>query len=89
MIEAALALTTALTLMTGAKPELLRQAVLDVARQQMIIVDAPTTVCRMPILPSDAAVDKGFILKPAPGLPQAKMPSVGRLLPCPLAAGLR
>ena len=87
MIEAALALTTALTLMTGAKPEVLRQALLDAARQHIIIVEAPTTVCRMPILPSEAAADKRFILKPAPESLQTKMPSVGKLLPCPLAAG--
>ena len=89
MIEAALALTTALTLTAGAKPEVLRQALLDAARQHIVIVEAPTTVCRMPILPSDAAVDRRFILKPAPGSPQPKMPSVGKLLPCPLAAGIR
>ena len=66
----------------GIEPERLRQALLDAARQHIIIVEAPTTVCRMPILPSDA-IDRRFILKPAPGSPQPKMPSVGKLLPCP------
>ncbi len=58
MIEAALALTTTLTLTTGSKPEVLRQALLDAVRQHIIIVEAPTMVCRMPILPSDAIADR-------------------------------
>ena len=84
MIEAALALTMTLTFMplqqSGAHQTPPRGSV----GLHVSIAEAPT-VCRMPIVPADAAVDKRFILKPAPDAPQMRMPTVGKLLPCPPA----
>ena len=88
MVEAALALTTALTLMSGAKADRLRQAVLDAARQRIVISsqDVPTA-CRMPVIPSEVAtrLDRHFTVSPDAATKPAKMPSLGKLLPCPVA----
>ena len=88
MVEAALALTTALALVSGAKPDALRQALINAARQRSIIAtqDVPTA-CRMPVIPSESAtrLDRHFTVSPDASTRPAKMPSVGKLLPCPVA----
>jgi hypothetical protein len=88
MVEAALALTTALTLMSGAKPDALRQARINAARERRVIAtEGAPPVCRMPVIPSESAprLDRHFTLRPDASTRPAPMPSAGKLLPCPVA----
>jgi hypothetical protein len=59
-----------------------------VAGQRVTVLDSPAPlVCRMPVIPSETApaADRHFMVVPKASPHPAKMPSAGKLLPCPVA----